>query len=99
MTTQGMARTAAARAARTRTKHDRWIRELAGAGWTVIRAGNITVEASVLHPEYLSPEAYLQLWCGGCDRPVFELKDQMDVEAPLPKVLHAVTGHTCEGPK
>jgi len=33
--TEGRARTAAARAARTRAKHERWATEMRAAGWTV----------------------------------------------------------------
>lgn len=96
MTSPGHVRTAKARASRTRAKHDRWIRELSAAGWTVIQAGHISVHASVLHAEYRSPEASLHAWCDRCDKELIESRDQMDAEMPLPQVLAKVNGHVCE---
>lgn len=84
----GKARTAAATAKRTRTKHDRWIRELAGAGWSVVQAGHITVGAT-----YAENLRCVYARCQRCDVEIFA--DFLESAVPLPRVLHAVTGHAC----
>jgi hypothetical protein len=89
---------AAARAIRTRVKHDRWIAELSGAGWTVIQAGHVTAVASAAF-ENQGPT--LAVECGRCHESVsviaeWTAEDPGDVQIPLPRVLHAVSGHTCE---
>jgi hypothetical protein len=95
VTTPGRARTAAATAKRTRTKHDRWIRELSAAGWTVIQAGHITLTARADYAENVA----LYLDCSRCNQNVTEWDQTYSYPTgavPLPRVLHAVTGHTCE---
>lgn len=79
--------TAAARAARTRAKRDRWIAELSAAGWSVVQAGHIRVGATYAQ----DPSVYVY-----CDRCTVEIADLMHSEVPLPAVLAAVNGHTCQ---
>lgn len=86
VTTDGKARTAAATAARTRAKHDRWIAELAGAGWTVVQAASVV----------LLTDAVLEGRCDRCGCVFGHWIDGLREVVPLPRVLHAVSGHTCE---
>jgi len=104
MTSPGHVRTAAARKARTRAKHDRWIAELSGAGWSVVQAGHVTVGATAVFDERMraadkpaADHAVLDVYCTRCDTTIREWQPDRDVTfAPLPQVLHAVSGHTCE---
>lgn len=93
--TAGMARTAAARAANTRRKHDRWIAELSHAGWAVVQASHITLRFSFDYNE----NSAVELWCSRCSTAVASWENQNPLDLPLPRVLHAVSGHTCEEPK
>lgn len=84
---------AAARAIRTRRKHERWAAELAVAGWSVVEASpiqlwpghnnmgenDLTVRCSLCH-------AWLGEWNEG---PASVLV------VPLPQVLAKVDGHLC----
>jgi hypothetical protein len=84
------AATAASATARTGAKHERWIRELAGAGWTVIQAGHI--ELVPCHNNM--QEDYLEAHCQRCKAMIGDWPNEDWI--PLPRVLHAVSGHTCE---
>jgi len=88
----GRERTAAARAARTRKKHDRWAAELGQAGRSVVEAGHIAVSALADYNENRA----LALDCLRCKAEVATWEDAMSGEVPLPAVLAAVNGHTCE---
>lgn len=90
MNTLGHVRTAAARAARTRAKHDRWIGELRAAGWSVLQAGAVTVLAHWRN----DGTAGLIVECSRCPVEIREWSNSPSV--PLPQVLHAVNSHTCE---
>ena len=83
---------ATARAARTRTKHDRWIAELAEAGWSVTQASHISIEAAGCTNDTTD----LNVFCLRCQEPLLKCNDAYGVTVALPRVLHAVSGHTCE---
>jgi hypothetical protein len=91
--TRGSAAGAAiARAARRRTKQARWIEELAADGWAVVQAGHIVLLAN----QSSGGATALNLRCGWCGAAFSEWGGFDVVETPLPQVLHAVSGHTCE---
>lgn len=91
MTSPGRLRTAAARATRTRSKHERWLRELGLAGWSVVRAAEFEIEADHRGEGVVN----VYVFCKGCQTVVAHWVGQ-DVSRPLPQVLHIVSGHTCE---
>lgn len=97
VTSPGHVRTAKARASRTRAKHDRWIRELSAAGWSVVEASSITLCASIAKNRNGNPEAVLVTVA--CERCLSELGDwraeDQDLWVPLPQVSAKVNGHVC----
>jgi hypothetical protein len=90
----GTAATAAnARAARTRNKHDRWIAELATAGYVTV---GVDLLRSLTDPDDCSFDHH-----GGCQAHGFLSLEPGELcpHAEAKQVLHAVSGHTCEEPK
>ena len=88
--------TAPARAERTRRKRERWIAELSSAGWTVVQAGHFAVSAT-FGDRLGSRELVVD--CERCGDEFTIWRGDQAAMVPLPAVLAAVNGHTCEGPK